>query len=207
MKKFLTLLLSFCFMLTLIIPAQVKAETKLKLNKTKVTMDVDTTFKLKLGNLKGNKSKWYSTNKEVATVSKWGTITAKSEGTTTIRVRYDNKLYKCSVTVNKVIPSKLTLEWDSKEVKYLTSGVDFTPGTYDITCLKGKAQMVIYTSQEMVGVDYKIFGMLVDENTTLNENYAGTLRLTTYTKVKLDEGYVIRLDDSGYFKIQFSLSE
>lgn len=110
MKKLLTLILSFCIMFTLIIPSQAKADsTKLKLNKSKATMEVDSTLKLKLGDLSGNKVKWSSNNKNVATVNKYGVVTAKKVGMVTITAINDNIKYKCRITVidsNKPTPKK-----------------------------------------------------------------------------------------------------
>lgn len=44
--------------------------------------------------------KWESSNTDVATVTKKGVVTAKSEGDTTITAKIDNKTYTCIVTVN-----------------------------------------------------------------------------------------------------------
>lgn len=98
MKKLLSLLMMFSLMVALIAPIQADAST-LKLNKSKATMEVDSTLKLKLGDLAGAKPTWTSSNKNIAAVSKQGVITAKKEGTTTITAKYNKKSYTCKVTV------------------------------------------------------------------------------------------------------------
>ncbi|MGB8451155.1 MAG: Ig-like domain-containing protein [Anaerocolumna sp.] len=50
--------------------------------------------------ISGNKVSWSSNKKSVATVSKWGIVTAKSEGKATITAKYKNIKYTCIVTVN-----------------------------------------------------------------------------------------------------------
>jgi hypothetical protein len=98
MKRLLSLLTVFCLCLALIAPSQVEAAT-LKLNKTKTTLEVDSTLKLKLGVLSGTDSKWTTSSKKIATVSKDGVIIAKSEGTANITATYKGKEYTCNVTV------------------------------------------------------------------------------------------------------------
>lgn len=68
-----------------------------KLNKTKLTLTVGNTAKLKLKNTK-KKVTWSSSKKSVATVSKSGTVRAKKKGTATITAKAGKKKYKCKVT-------------------------------------------------------------------------------------------------------------
>ncbi|MDE7299999.1 MAG: Ig-like domain-containing protein [Lachnospiraceae bacterium] len=93
-----SLLLVFCFVVSLFSPVSAEAAV-LKMNKAKAILEVDATLKLKLGSLEGTESKWSSSDKKVASVSKTGTVTAKSEGTATITATYDSKKYTCKVTV------------------------------------------------------------------------------------------------------------
>lgn len=80
--------------------------TSVSLNKTSYTMDVGDTYKLTETVLPTNATDktvtWDSLNKSVATVSK-GTITAISQGTTTIVVETNdgNFTAECNLTVNK----------------------------------------------------------------------------------------------------------
>lgn len=97
-SRLLSLFLVFCFMVSMVsmVPAEAAA---LKMSKAKAVLEVDATLKLKLGSLEGTESKWSSSDKQVASVSKSGTVTAKSEGSATITAMYDSKKYTCEVTV------------------------------------------------------------------------------------------------------------
>lgn len=96
--RLFALLFVFSFMLSLlsVVPAEAAA---LKINKAKAVLEVDATLKLKLGSLDGTESKWSSSDKKVATVSKAGTVTAKAEGIATITAVYNGGKYTCEVTV------------------------------------------------------------------------------------------------------------
>ena len=85
----------------LIIPAgQGSASGKVKLNKTKVTLTVGKTVKLKLKNApKGKKITWKSSKKSVAAVSSKGIVKAKKKGTAKIIAKAAGKRYTCKVTV------------------------------------------------------------------------------------------------------------
>lgn len=98
MKKLLSLLMILCVMVALVAPSQVEA-ARLKLNKTIATMEVDSNLKLRLGKLSGIDSTWTSSDNKVVTVTKYGVITAKSEGSATITAIYNNRSYLCQVTV------------------------------------------------------------------------------------------------------------
>lgn len=70
----------------------------ISLNKTKATVTVGYTTKLKLDGAK-SKVKWKSSNKSVATVTSKGVVKGKKIGKTTISAKYKGKTYKCKVTV------------------------------------------------------------------------------------------------------------
>lgn len=71
---------------------------KVKMNKKQATMWVGEQLQLKItGGAK--KVSWSSSKKKVATVSKNGTVFAKSVGQTTITAKCNGKEYKCNVTV------------------------------------------------------------------------------------------------------------
>ncbi|MDF2907143.1 MAG: hypothetical protein K0R34_2464 [Herbinix sp.] len=95
MKKLLSLLLTLTLLFTVLPVQAVDAATKL--NKSKLTLDVGDTYKLKLSGVSSNIT-WSSSNKSVATVSK-GKIEAISGGTAVIIAKHSGKQYKCSVTV------------------------------------------------------------------------------------------------------------
>lgn len=98
-RKCLSVVLMVLMLFSLVVPNQVLAATKPKLSKAKATMEVDSTLTLKLGDIAAKDVKWSSSKRSVATVSAKGTITAKSEGTATIKAKYDNATYTCKVTV------------------------------------------------------------------------------------------------------------
>ena len=95
MKKIIGLFLVLTLVLSLV-PIQT-ATAATKLNKSKITLNVGDSYKLKLT---GSKSevKWSSSDKTVATVSK-GKVEAIAGGSTTIKATVGKKQYKCSVTV------------------------------------------------------------------------------------------------------------
>ena len=77
---------------------------KLRLKKSKVTLDVGKSYSQKLINKNGknisaSKIKWKSANKKVASVSKKGKVTAKKAGKTKITATYNNKKYTFTVVV------------------------------------------------------------------------------------------------------------
>ncbi len=90
-----------------------KSAKKPKLNKTKATIDIDKTVKLKVvkNGFKIKSTTWKTSDKLIATVKK-GTVTGTGEGTATIsaKVKYTKKKWKkaktttlkCKVTVNYV---------------------------------------------------------------------------------------------------------
>lgn len=96
----LVLVLALTVVLAGQIPLQAKKKKKPKLNKTKLTLYVGKTAKLKVKNNK-KKVKWSSSKKSVATVSKKGKVKAKKKGKATITAKIGKKKLKCKVTVKK----------------------------------------------------------------------------------------------------------
>lgn len=80
-------------------------EAAVKLNKSKVTLIKGQTATL---SIKGTKKKvsWSSNNRNVATVSTKGKVTAKKKGTATITAKVGTKKYKCTVKVEAPSLSK-----------------------------------------------------------------------------------------------------
>ena len=100
----MTLVLTLAMVLPTILPttnniSTVEAAT-VKINKTKLTLNVGQTYTLKI---KGTKSKvkWSSSKKSIATVSSKGEVTAKKKGSTTITATVGGKKYTCKVTVKE----------------------------------------------------------------------------------------------------------
>lgn len=85
--------------------------TSIKLNKSKVALEVGESIKLSATiqptNASIQKVKWKSSDLSVATVNNKGKITAKGAGTCNIIVTCDNKSFVCTVTVkNKPTPTQ-----------------------------------------------------------------------------------------------------
>lgn len=97
-KKVLCGCLSAAFIFTSLAITPAASKTEPKLNKTKATIEVGKTLTLKVKNTKDT-IKWSSSNKNVATVSKKGVVTAKAEGNATIKAIVSKKTLKCKITV------------------------------------------------------------------------------------------------------------
>ena len=83
---------------------QVNASTKHTLSKTKITMTVGQSKKLKVKGIskkRAKRIKWKSSKKKVVTVTKTGKIKARKAGTATITAKVGKKKLKCKVTVKK----------------------------------------------------------------------------------------------------------
>lgn len=88
-----------------IFPAtQVNAATKPKLSKTKITMTVGQSKKLKVKGIskkRAKRIKWKSSKKKVVTVTKTGKLKARKAGKAVITAKIGKKKLKCKVTVKK----------------------------------------------------------------------------------------------------------
>ena len=83
---------------------QVNAATKPKLSKTKITMTVGQSKKLKVKGIskkRAKRIKWKSSKKKVVTVTKTGKLKARKAGKATITAKVGKKKLKCKVTVKK----------------------------------------------------------------------------------------------------------
>lgn len=101
MRKYSSHILLFLTMLVVIFMLKgedVSAASTVKLNKTSKTMDLGTTYTLKLTGTK-SKIKWSSSNKSIVSVNSSGLITAKSVGNASITAKVGKKKYKCEVNV------------------------------------------------------------------------------------------------------------
>ena len=100
-KLTLSLLLAFALVVTsLSFSTNVYAAKKPKLNKTRITLTVGKTYKLKVKNNK-KKVTWKSSNKKVATVTSSGKVNAKKAGKAKITAKVKKKKMVCTVIVNK----------------------------------------------------------------------------------------------------------
>lgn len=101
------LLMTLCLGIGMCHMSEAAAKKRIKLNKTKLTMTVGKTYKLKLKNNK-KKVKWSSSKKKIASVTSKGKVTAKKAGNAVITAKAAGKKYKCKVTVKakKSTPAK-----------------------------------------------------------------------------------------------------
>lgn len=107
MKKLLTRLFIAMLILTFTPTMNTQAKTKIKLNKTKISLQRGKTYTLKVKGTK-KKVKWSSNKKTIATVTRKGKVTAKKPGTAVITAKIGKKKYKCKVKVWKKTTKKPT---------------------------------------------------------------------------------------------------
>lgn len=100
-KKLIGIALSSTLIVSSMITNQcdVNAASKVKINKTKATINVGETVQLKVNGAKN--VKWVTSNKKVATVSSKGKVKGVKKGTATITAKVSKKKYKCKVTVKE----------------------------------------------------------------------------------------------------------
>lgn len=98
-KLILSLVLAFTLVL-MSFSTDVYAAKKPKLSKTRITLTVGKTYKLKVKNNK-KKVTWKSSNKKIATVTSSGKVKAKKAGTVKITAKIKNKKLVCKVIVKK----------------------------------------------------------------------------------------------------------
>lgn len=101
MKKQLSIVMTFVFLVTGITFNVVDGQAAVKINKKSISIKVGKTYKLKVKGTK-KKVKWSSSNKKVATVSSKGVVKGKKAGKATITAKVGKKKYKCKVTVTAV---------------------------------------------------------------------------------------------------------
>lgn len=134
-KKLLSLLLIFSMLLSITPVQEVSAKTakKPKLSSSKVELKVGSSKTIKLKNYtklskaKIKKVKWTSSKKGVLSIKTSGKykqnckITAKKSGSTTLKLKYNNKTYKCTVKVNKKKTSEQPTTTEQKTTEKVTT--------------------------------------------------------------------------------------
>ena len=98
MVRKIALVMAVVVMATCIQPMGARAAS-VKLNKSKLTLEVGESKQLKVKGSKAGKVKWSSSKKKIATVSKKGKVTAVKIGKTDIIAKVGKKKLKCRVTV------------------------------------------------------------------------------------------------------------
>lgn len=130
-KSVLKLLLIFIILFATTIGISNKSYAAVKLSSKSIIRANGTTYTLKVKGTK-KKAKWYSSNKKVATVNKYGNVTAVGKGTATITAKVRSKKYKCTV---KVVKPKI-----NKTSKTIVKGK-----TYDLK-ISGTSSKVTWSS-------------------------------------------------------------
>ena len=102
MKKQIVLTTTLALLFSSLYCPESQAAAKPKLSKTKLTLKVGKTAKLKVKNYKGT-VKWTSNKKKTASVSKKGVVSAKKKGTAVITAKAGKKKLKCKVTVKAAV--------------------------------------------------------------------------------------------------------
>lgn len=109
---------------------------KIKINKTKYTMNKGEKYTLKISGTK-KKVSWSTSNKKIATINLKGKVTAKKKGKVVITARVSGKKYKCKITVEAPTISKkkytlninntytLKIKGTSQKIKWETSDYEF----------------------------------------------------------------------------------
>lgn len=136
MKRRLVLLLTILFTMSLVAFMPVKAEAagKVKLNKTKVLLELGQTSQLKVKNTT-SKVKWSTSDKKIVKVSNKGVLTAKAVGMAKVTAKVNGKKYACKVTVvdysGMSIEQKDVISYALQYVgnKYQYGGSSLTKGT------------------------------------------------------------------------------
>lgn len=120
-KKWILRTALFLLIALLAVPLSASAASKIKLNKTKITMTKGKSYRLKVSGTK-RKVTWSSSKKSVAAVNSSGKVTAKKKGTAVITAKVGSKRYRCKVTVKQPVTS---VKLNAKS-KTLTEGSSVT---------------------------------------------------------------------------------
>lgn len=185
----------------------------IKLNKTKVTLDIPnkTTIQLKV-KVKGpsQKVKWKSSNEKIATVSSSGKVTAKKAGKVTIGVKANGVTSKCQITVknfkqtNPIIDISMYLGKNLKKAAALLGVTTYSPWN-------GEDQYIKYDSHKDVLTNFA--GDSKENKFTLCYNKdpnilawdvkVGSKVNSAISKLKA-KGFIVREQSSSYIHLKKS---
>ena len=186
MKKLFTLLMVVIMAISLATP--ITAEAAVKINKSKVTMEVDSTLKLKVGGTKDTVT-WRTSKNSIATITKEGMVTAKSDGSATITATVKTKKYSCIITV--IDSSREEIKADKGTITELTTGTyvigeDFPAGKYNVKVISGSGNFFV------TGNDTSINEILAEEGNAYWDTHSyNNLRLLYGDKMVMNSGLVL----------------
>ena len=143
LKKILAVLMAALICITaMAVNVSAASKKSVKLNKTKITLEVGDTYTLKktVTGFSKYTGQWSSSDKSVATIKSGGKVTAKKAGTATITMKIKGTKYKasCKVTVKKASSSKKTTTTTKK-----TTTTTTTTTTKKTTTSSGSAQALV----------------------------------------------------------------
>lgn len=203
-KRIISSLLILLMVVSVLIPNVNVQAASVKLNKTKATLYVTESIKLKLT---GTKSKiiWKTSDKSIASVSN-GKVTAESSGTATITAITTNnkKKYSCKITVKKRLSAnKYTVNCGLND--------DFQEITVSYKKLK-KNEAIFYEikNDDIATIEYE---ELSNNKLTMYiiPNKSGSTTLKIYTAITDTHnsyyGYTINQTDSIEIKINVGVSD
>lgn len=189
-KKLLSIMIIALLVVTAI---PIQAEAAVKISATKKTMYVGDTMTLKVTGTKA-KVKWSSSNKNVASVTKKGKVSAKQSGTATITAKVKKKTLKCKVTVKAKFSASEATKNISCTFRDTGKGVVAILKNNNKIAVSLEAKMAYYSGGKIIG-------------TTSNYNYAfeSGSECALFFDAPLDGDYnYVKYND---FKITMSIEE
>lgn len=194
-KRIAVFALAFALTVTLLPMIQADAATKkIKLNKTKATIYVGKTVKLKIkNNTSKKKVKWSSKNKKIASVTKKGKVKGRKAGKTTIIAKVGKKKYKCKVTVKKTVTNNTGTGTQTETTKANT-GTGGTAGNNASQNTTPEATAAVETTTPAA--------TKAPETTTTKEPETTTsLEFTTDTSIAQPFGLVVSSPEDGMVNV------
>lgn len=218
MKKIKKLMIAMLLLALTITATPVSStQASVKLNATKKTLNVGQTITLKVKGT-SKKAKWTSSNKNIASVTQKGKVTAKNAGTATITAKVSGRKLKCKIIVNQnfykigqtwTVPGQWSITINSvTETSYRNEYADTNPEA---------VYMIDYTYENLGYIDqngimnglFLDFEMaqIVDSNGYTGYSYPGDI--TYYSQeilvgAKCHAQSCIGVDHRGNFKLYYN---
>lgn len=114
MKKRMKCLVALVLSIMMIFPTSVPARSKVRLNKTSLSLCKGNQYRLKISGTR-RKVRWYTSNKSIVSVSSRGTVKGRKSGSAVITAKVSSKKYRCKVTVLKAALNKTSLTLGPKK--------------------------------------------------------------------------------------------
>lgn len=178
---------------------------KVKINKTKYTMNKGEKYTLKISGTK-KKVKWSTSNKKVATVSSKGKVTAKKKGKTTITAKVGGKKYKCKITVEdpSINKSKITLEVGNTyklKVKNTDRSIKWSSSDKSIAKVDSKGKVTAKKAGKAT-ITAKVGNKKLKCKVTVKNVDSKKFVKTSYTKLP-DKELLIKYENVGNKKLDY----